>query len=140
MIEKAKIGDIESILDLHEEVYSAAWKTTGRGFSREYIRSMLENVIDKDSVFVSKIGGDVVAFCWGRRGKDYFGNLYGEIVILLVKPELQRKGIGKQFISFMEKELGATDVRLSVLDFNENAKKLYRSLGFQDFLVTMRKC
>ncbi|QIG51617.1 GNAT family N-acetyltransferase [Nordella sp. HKS 07] len=67
---------------------------------------------------------------------------YAYIVDLVVAREARRRGIGRLLLAECERragEAGREDLRITVLAANRGAHELYRSLGFDDLLVDMRK-
>lgn len=67
---------------------------------------------------------------------------YAYIVDLVVAREARRRGIGRLLLAECERragEAGRDDLRISVLGANRGAHELYRSFGFNDLLVDMRK-
>lgn len=80
---------------------------------------------DKDNRFVMLVDGDIVAV----------GIIDGnEISHVSVRPDLQSRGYGRAFVSFLINEImrrGNKIVKLGVLKDNP-AKKLYESLGFKE--------
>jgi GNAT superfamily N-acetyltransferase len=80
----------------------------------------------------------VRAFAWGGKRIDYFGNVYGELVIVLVHPTWQGRSIGSLLIQEVNDRLRQKDLRLSIL-YGNRADSLYRRLGYVDFIHIMRK-
>lgn len=67
---------------------------------------------------------------------------YAYIVDLVVAQEARRRGIGGLLLQDCERrarEAGRDDLRITVLAANRGAHELYRSFGFDDLLVDMRK-
>lgn len=67
---------------------------------------------------------------------------YAYIVDLVVAREARRRGIGGLLLQDCERrarEAGRADLRITVLAANRGAHELYRSFGFDDLLVDMRK-
>lgn len=67
---------------------------------------------------------------------------YAYVVDLVVAPEARRRGIGRRLLAECERrarDAGRDELRITVLAANGGAHALYRSLGFDDLLVDMRK-
>ena len=67
---------------------------------------------------------------------------YGYVIDLVVAKDARRRGIARMLLDDCERRVrdaGRDDLRITVLARNEGARALYRSLGFDDHLVNMRK-
>ncbi len=61
---------------------------------------------------------------------------------LSVTPAFQKRGVGTRLMQAAEdwaRQNGAVSVVLNVFDFNQNARNLYRALGYQELSHRMRK-
>ncbi len=135
--EKARLSDVTAIIALYKSVFSWAWMKTGRKFDKKYVITRLVAAIRNDITLVSRDSNEIIAFGWARKNRDHFGNLFGEIVILIVAESQQNHGVGKSLLAVLETKL-PKDIRLSVLIGNER-KQLYRKMGYSDFLKVLRK-
>jgi GNAT superfamily N-acetyltransferase len=54
----------------------------------------------------------------------------GRVDAIFVRPEMMRRGIGKQMMSFLEEIGRAADLTILTLDSTLNAAEFYRSCGF----------
>jgi ribosomal protein S18 acetylase RimI-like enzyme len=136
---EAKSSDVECIINLHKTCFSQAYEKTGRKFNEPFVKAAIVKAIKNDKTLVYRDELKKMAvFAWAKYNEDYFGNNFGEIVLLLVRPDFQNKGIGTQLVSRLIKELGINDIRISVLEINP-AKKLYARLGFKPFMQVMRQ-
>lgn len=88
--------------------------------------------IPKETIAASiEIDGRIVATGLGIRDRDYIG-----IYAIYVSPSCWRRGYARAICSTILKEArlqGARYAYLQVVKGNTAAKKLYQSLGFQDF-------
>lgn len=73
------------------------------------------------SVFVAEIDGNAVGFVAFTQE---------ELAWLYVRPDCQRKGIGRTLVEFALDRMEAGEKTVEVLCGNEPARALYRSLGF----------
>jgi len=66
----------------------------------------------------------------------YFAADHAHLNLLAVRPQSQRKGIGRRLIEWLEKSAstaGITDVYLEVRTQNMAARNFYRALGYVEF-------
>jgi ribosomal protein S18 acetylase RimI-like enzyme len=69
-----------------------------------------------------------------QQRKDWLSNAF-EVAELHVLPDWQQRGIGKQLLHLVCRDVSAATVVLSAIDEETPARTLYRSLGFQDLLL-----
>lgn len=137
-LRSARARDLQEIIALHKTCFEHAWKQTGRRFHRSYLSNNIKQAIKKDATLVLEDGTELKAFAWAKKEKDYFGNRYGDLAIILVHPLSQNQGIGTRIVKMLEKKLGTKDTRLSVLETNPS-RRLYSKAGYKDFMRVMRK-
>ena len=65
------------------------------------------------------------------------GTFRGYIQTLFIAPEFQGKGLGHQLLDFCEAHIGRTspNIFICVSSFNEGARRLYESRGFEQIGV-----
>ncbi len=81
--------------------------------------------------------GNVVFGCRERHGRRQ-AFLYD----IEIRPEHRGRGLGTRAMALLQDEaraLGLERIELNVFGGNEGARRLYRSLGYQDTFVTMAK-
>ena len=66
--------------------------------------------------------------------KEWLSSAF-EVAELHVLPDWQGKGIGKQLLHLVCRDVPCATVVLSAIDAETPARNLYRSLGFQDLLL-----
>jgi ribosomal protein S18 acetylase RimI-like enzyme len=74
--------------------------------------------------------------------KDEVAYDYAYVIDLVVAKKARRRGIGRMLLEDCERRAraaGRDDLRITVLARNEGAHALYRSFGFDDLLIDMRK-
>jgi ribosomal protein S18 acetylase RimI-like enzyme len=89
-------------------------------------------------VFVGELDGEIVAACMagheGHRGWVYY---------VAVRPDLQRKGLGKQIMRHAETwllEQGVPKIQLMVRESNEDVCEFYQRIGYsRDPVIVMSK-
>ncbi len=135
---KAEIKDLNEIIALLFESFSHAWEKTNRKIDVEFVKENFRKSIENDISFVVEENNELVGFGSGRKKKDFFGNTFGDVSLLLVRSDCQNKEIGSTLIKKIEKELKEKDLRLTVLS-NNPAKELYKRTGYKDFQNVYRK-
>ncbi|MHB8456136.1 MAG: mycothiol synthase, partial [Acidimicrobiales bacterium] len=91
---------------------------------------------DAEGFLLHEIGGTLAAFCWTKVQDDDHGTSeVGEIYVIAVNPNFQRRGLGKELLlAGLEhlSSMGLDESMLYVDKDNAGARSLYRSLGFTD--------
>jgi ribosomal protein S18 acetylase RimI-like enzyme len=102
----------------------------------------IEEASPDQYVFGAFLSGGLVGICGFIRDSQIKTKHKGTIVQLYVKPAHQGKGIGKELMNaivseaFLNKEI--EQIILGVVVDNENAIKIYESLGFERFGLQQR--
>lgn len=114
---------VPQIAELEKLCFSDAW-------SEKSIASELENEL---ALWLVAVDGDTVA--------GYIGSqtVLGEadMMNVAVAPEYRRRGIARKLVEELISRLNAHSLTLEVRVSNENARRLYDSMGFQQ--VGLRK-
>lgn len=114
---------VPQIAELEKLCFSDAW-------SEKSIASELENEL---ALWLVAVDGDTVA--------GYIGSqtVLGEadMMNVAVVPEYRRRGIARKLVEELISRLNAHSLTLEVRVSNENARRLYDSMGFQQ--VGLRK-
>jgi len=98
-------------------------------------------------IFVAETGGELAGFVcvWGRvppEEPDEAPVAYAYVSDLVVCERHRRRGIGRALMARAEeyaREQGAPRIGIGVLARNDGARGLYRSLGFREWQVQLRK-
>ena len=101
---------------------------------------------DKVAFFIAENKGKIIGYVGAQIEKNYPPNVEkfrGHLFNLYVKKEYQGKGIGTKLIKkvfswFKEKKI--TDLKVMVYATNKGAHKLYKRMGYKDYIVNLRKC
>lgn len=97
------------------------------------IEEVFINALQKTELFVAvSTTGEVVGLLWYMQ-KGLFGS-YPYLHLMVVKENYRNRGIGKQLLSYYEKNAPLykrTKCFLLVDDFNPKAKRFYERVGYQ---------
>ena len=101
------------------------WLTLGRTY--EKCLAVIRNPLAE--VYVAKSDGVVI----GLAVIQLKGALVGYIQTLLIAPEFQGHTLGRQMITFLENRIYevSPNVFMCVSDFNVNAQRLYKKMGYE---------
>jgi ribosomal protein S18 acetylase RimI-like enzyme len=118
-------GCIEALVD--SEIGSVYFS------SKQRAKAFLREGLAKGEVFVAlDEQGDCLGYVWFTLTGAFYRFPY--VLNLAIKRNLRGKGIGKRLLSFFE-DRGfekASTLFLLVSDFNNEAKKFYQDLGYQE--------
>ena len=149
MIRKATLQDLDAISDIYEEIHTLEeqGKTTIGWIRGVYpTRATAQAALERDDLFAEEINGLVVAAAiinpiqvpvyadahWEYPAADT------EVMVLhtlTVSPSHSGHGYGKQFVAFYEQyalENGCHYLRMDTNVTNQNARSLYRKLGYKE--------
>ena len=141
-IRDAKHEDLPDIIDLNEKSMVPVWKKLKREYDPEKIENITKQSIGKHKLIVAEIDHRIVG-C--GRAKIYDDETSRNVIcfldMVLVHPDFQRKGIGKEIMRFLEdygKQKGVTKYVLDVVVGNM-AIDFYEFLGYKKTKVIMTK-
>jgi len=149
VVRRARVGDLEAVLDLWEEMMAFHAKLdprfgpakAGRAYFRETLREWMHD--DNCTVLVAVTGGEVVGYTVGRIAENppvFVMRHYGHVSDICVASHLRRAGIGnKLFAAACDwfRSQGLTVVQLNTASFNPVSRAFWKKIGFQDFLHRM---
>lgn len=135
---KATKKDLPKIMVLIKKTFAPIWQETNRTIDEKFVKKRIQGALKKDLLLVEENNKTIIGFGWAKHSKDFFGNKFGEIKILSIKPSFQAKGLGTKILKQLENQLNEKDTRLECLTTNQ-AKKLYKKQGYKKFLETLRK-
>jgi len=133
MIECVKEEELEEI---HDFINYCIWITYHEYFpeaSREdlsYSMDQLLQVYDQMQLFMLKNKGRII----GTIALDRTSNTKGQLFLVYVHPDFQRKGIGSTLVSYVEniaKEMGLKSIFLFTIEKAKWAIKFYENLGYR---------
>jgi ribosomal-protein-alanine N-acetyltransferase len=119
-IRPASLADVPSLAELERVCFSDPWTAAG-------IRETIQ--YETARAFVAEDQDQIVGYVMARMSGEE-----GEILDLAVRPELRRRGIGRQLLLSVWNALGSEGVRelyLEVRESNRAAIELYRGHGFR---------
>jgi len=119
-IRPASLADVPSLTELERVCFSDPWTAAG-------IRETIQ--YETARTFVAEDENQIVGYVMARISGEE-----GEILDLAVRPELRRRGIGRQLLLSVWNALGSEGVRelyLEVRESNRAAIELYRGHGFR---------
>jgi ribosomal protein S18 acetylase RimI-like enzyme len=135
ILKQATLNDIETAVELAAQFYHYFDYKFEASHHRQMLRNFIENphfgslwLLDTEGVSVGYL-----ALTYGFQFE--FGGKYGLIDELFVAESHRNLGFGKQALLEIQrkaKDLGLTVLQMQVEDYNQNAKRLYSSLGFED--------
>lgn len=132
LIEKMTAEHAESVIDMMQVFYtSPAVHTNG---SEEIYRADVENCVNGNPYLEGYVftENDEIAG-YGMLAKSFsteFGRQCIWIEDIYIKPEYCNKGIGSEFLAFVEKSYPDAILRLEVEEENERAVHVYKKAGF----------
>jgi [ribosomal protein S18]-alanine N-acetyltransferase len=119
-IRPASLADVPSLTELERLCFSDPWSAAG-------IRETIQ--YETARTFVAEDENQIVGYVMARISGEE-----GEILDLAVRPDLRRRGIGRQLLLSVWNALGSEGVRelyLEVRESNRAAIELYRGHGFR---------
>jgi ribosomal protein S18 acetylase RimI-like enzyme len=148
-IRRAKLADLESVLDLWAEMMAfhaqldARFRPTPDG--HEHFASILQDWMSDDRchVLVAEADGQLVGYIIGRLSENapvLQPPLYGHVSDICMAPAWRRKGIARRLFASLRNWLeqqGATTVQLHVAAQNPIAQAFWRRMGFWPFMTRM---
>ena len=127
-------------LILDEERYD---KKINKNFIvKDYFSNVIKN--QDNILLIEEENNRIVGYVFAKKINDDDVSSYIGYLIdgLFVQEEYRHQGLGKRLlieIIKMCESNGASYIDINVMYKNEDAKKLYKELGFNDFKVSLRK-
>ena len=116
---------------------------SGSPTSSDQILFRLNAMKDSEQVIVAELDNKVIGFGSLRLVHFFSGdNLYAEVTDLFVHPDFRRIKIAHQIMNFISiycKHKGASEIVLITGFDNKNAQSFYKSIGYQDWALAMKK-
>lgn len=148
-VRPANAGDTEGLCELYydfHEFHVCGVPTHLRSlgarewWDRSCLRAALGRIIESDDseIFLAQTAGKLaglveVSMRYDAGEASLVQHCYAEIQSLIVCSSFRRSGIGTQLVRAAQQwaqDKGATEVRLSVWEFNQAAQAFYEAVGF----------
>ena len=127
--------DEEAWLDVNNRAFHGH-PEQGSWTRRDLAQREAQPWFDPAGFLLYEVGSALAAFCWTKVQEDeHEPGEVGEIYVIAVNPDFQGRGLGKELVlAGLEhlSSLGLTKAMLYVDRDNEEARGLYRALGFHD--------
>lgn len=116
--------------------------------TERYVNDLLENCTgDSGAVFVAERAGHVVGFASihiNERSTDILEQYrdYAYVTDLFVREADRGQGLGRQLMQAVEAHAlasGASRIRVGVLASNDAARRLYQTLRYRNYEITLEK-
>jgi ribosomal protein S18 acetylase RimI-like enzyme len=109
---------------------------------RDHARLLRDGLATQDHfIFAIEDGGDVVGSLWLAARDDELGRSMF-VYAIEIDEEQRGRGVGRTAMLLAEEETrsrGLGNLTLNVFGGNDRARGLYRSLGYRELAVAMRK-
>jgi ribosomal protein S18 acetylase RimI-like enzyme len=143
-IRPAVAADAEAIAHLYEELHAAEWHGSPpfpiayEAFLDE-VRTVLAS--DTTRVVVATNGGTLIGTARVELAARPYGPI-AEIRRVVVTAAFRQRGVATRLMAAAEEAalaLGTGNLRLSVVSGNQDARRLYERLGYEEFAIRYRK-
>jgi ribosomal protein S18 acetylase RimI-like enzyme len=119
----------------------------GKAIVDEYVKFLESQCAAHDGrILIAESADDIVGFACvvatTRNDSPDDPAVYAWVHDIFVRPEHRRHGVATALMTEVERFVrsrGARELRLGVLDRNDNARGLYRDLGFRDYARVLTK-
>ena len=126
-------------MPLFEAFYGAFF---GGRVSEVAIAGRLRHAAAYETVIVAEVGEEIVGFASLRVTDSLDPAPYAELTDLFVEPDSRRLGVAARLVKYLEgiaRERGANHLVVQTGQKNVEAQTFYRSLGYDEYAVAMRK-
>jgi mycothiol synthase len=141
IIRNLKQGEEQQLTDIQNRSFADAWGFNPNTRDEIAYRINLSSCSPKNIIMAYR-GDKPVGYCWTRMLSEKnraAGKMTGEIHMLGVDPDFQKKGIGRKVLlaglSYL-KSNGITSVELTADSENRGGLRLYKSIGFKELMKT----
>lgn len=133
MIENAKKEELPEILDFVNDCVWSAYNQIFSNLKKEDLSYKMEHMIEIFEgmlVYVYKDDGKII----GTIALSIVSKNRGQLRIVYVHPEHQRKGIGTSLVNYVEdiaREMAIKELFVSTIEKAQSAMNFYQKLGYQ---------
>lgn len=88
---KLNSNSILEIISLIKNNFDSSLQKTNRKINEKLLKEKIIKAIKKDFCLIKKYDGKIIAFGWAQKNTDFFGNKFGEIMLIVVDKKFQKK-------------------------------------------------
>jgi ribosomal protein S18 acetylase RimI-like enzyme len=135
----ARGEDAAGLVPIFEAFYGANF---GGRVTELAVAGRLRQAANHETVIVAEVGERIAGFASLRVTDSLDPTPYAELTDLFVEPEARRLGVAARLVKYMEgiaRERGATHLVVLTGQKNTEAQAFYRSAGYEEYAVAMRK-
>lgn len=149
-IKKAMIKDFGELKEIKTEFY--LWQCNkDKRLNPNYLKKTLgqrlaRNLRQKNTAFfIASDKGKIIGYAGAeiKKNSSFMKNrTRGHAFNLYVRPKYRNKGVGKKLINEVLKWFNKNkiyDLKITVYSYNKKAQKIYRNLGFKDYILELVK-
>jgi len=131
--------DAPALVPLFEAFYGAFF---GGRVTEAAVAGRLRQAAAHEIVIVAEVGDQITGFASLRVTDSLDPAPYAELTDLFVEPESRRLGVASRLVKYTEgiaRERGASHLVVLTGQKNTEAQAFYRSAGYEEYAVAMRK-
>ncbi len=131
--------DAPGLVPLFEAFYGAYF---GGRVTETSVAGRLRQAANHETVIVAEVGDRIAGFASLRVTDSLDPAPYAELTDLFVETEARRLGVASRLVKYVEgiaRERGASHLVVLTGQKNTEAQAFYRSAGYEEYAVAMRK-
>jgi ribosomal protein S18 acetylase RimI-like enzyme len=131
--------DAPNLVSLFEAFYGAHF---GGRVTEASVAGRLRQAATHETVIVAEVEDRLVGFASLRVTDSLDPDPYAELTDLFVEPDARRLGVASRLVKYVEgiaRERGASHLVVLTGQKNTEAQAFYRSAGYEEYAVAMRK-
>jgi ribosomal protein S18 acetylase RimI-like enzyme len=131
--------DATRLVELFEAFYGGYF---GGRVTEVSVAGRLRQAAAYETVVVAEVGDHLAGFASLRVTDSLDPAPYAELTDLFVEPDSRRLGVASRLLKYLEgiaRERGATHLVVQTGQKNTEAQTFYRSAGYEEYAVAMRK-
>jgi ribosomal protein S18 acetylase RimI-like enzyme len=132
-------ADAAALVPLFEAFYGAFF---GGRVTEPAVSGRLRQAAAHEIVIVAEVDDRITGFASLRVTDSLDPDPYAELTDLFVEPESRRLGVASRLVKYVEgiaRERGASHLVVLTGQKNTEAQAFYRSAGYEEYAVAMRK-
>ena len=134
-----RADDAPGLVPLFEAFYGAYF---GGRVTETSVAGRLRQAANHETVIVAEVGDRIAGFASLRVTDSLDPAPYAELTDLFVETEARRLGVASRLVKYVEgiaRERGASHLVVLTGQKNTEAQAFYRSAGYEEYAVAMRK-